>query len=266
VLLAAGLENLGIETALVEVPGHLFLAFNTGLPIAQRQEISTDADLVVEVNGKAWIPVEATLVAASFAEAWAEGARKFRDAQDKKSLQLLMLRDTWQSHAPATLAPAQYVVALPGTAALRTLVQREYTLLLDKSLERQIEPYRALIAQGIDAQHAQLQIGIQYAKSGLYERALGEFERLVQAAPEYSAAAVAMGNAYYLNKSYTQALDAYTLAERLAPDDAGIKLDLALSLYAQQNTKAAAGKFREAAALDAELARRYETFGKLLAN
>jgi cytochrome c-type biogenesis protein CcmH/NrfG len=77
---------------------------------------------------------------------------------------------------------------------------------------------------------------------------------------------VAMGNVYYLNMSYGRALDAYMAAERMAPEDAGIKLNLALSLYAQQNVSGAAGKFREAVALDAELAHRYEIFGKMVTN
>ena len=80
VLLAASLENLGIESALVEVPGHLFMMFRTGVKEGDRGLISTQEELLVIRDGEVWIPVESTLVATSFSEAWAEGARRYREA------------------------------------------------------------------------------------------------------------------------------------------------------------------------------------------
>src|SRR6185436_1815280 len=80
VLLAAAFENLGIESAFVEVPGHLFMMFRTGVKEADRGLISLQDELLAIRDGEVWIPVEATLVATSFSEAWAEGARKYREA------------------------------------------------------------------------------------------------------------------------------------------------------------------------------------------
>ena len=87
VLLAASLENLGIESALVEVPGHLFMMFRTGVKEADRGLISLQDELLVIRDGEVWIPVEATLVATSFSEAWAEGARRYREAAAAKQAQ-----------------------------------------------------------------------------------------------------------------------------------------------------------------------------------
>src|SRR5258706_10684864 len=47
VLLAASYENLGIESALGEGPGHLFMMFRTGIKEADRGLISLQADLLV---------------------------------------------------------------------------------------------------------------------------------------------------------------------------------------------------------------------------
>ena len=77
VLISAGLENLGIKTAFLEIPGHLFLMFDTGLPAEDAGLISQDDSLLALKDGNVWIPLEATMVNTSFVEAWAEGARKY---------------------------------------------------------------------------------------------------------------------------------------------------------------------------------------------
>ena len=86
VLLSAGLENLGIQTALVEVPGHLFLMFNTGLKAEDASLVSQDPELLVIRDDMVWVPVEATMINASFSEAWAEGARKYQKALKESNL------------------------------------------------------------------------------------------------------------------------------------------------------------------------------------
>ena len=59
-----------------------------------------------DLGYEVWIPVEATLVATSFSEAWAEGARKYREAAAKKEVKVVSLRQAWERYPPATLAPA----------------------------------------------------------------------------------------------------------------------------------------------------------------
>jgi hypothetical protein len=199
VLMAAGLENLGIATALVDVPGHLFLLFDSGVSLRDRDTISLDPDLVVDIDGQAWLPIEATLVATSFAESWAEGARKFRQNRDAQSLHWLSLRSAWQNTAPVTL-PSAEAVSTPDEVRLSGLVQFQHDLLLGKSVERLTEPYRAIMQLGGDPQFMQLQIAIQYAKAGLFEKSVTQLEELLRQTPQYVAAHVAMGKVYYIKR------------------------------------------------------------------
>ncbi|HHO59116.1 MAG TPA: tetratricopeptide repeat protein, partial [Thiotrichales bacterium] len=145
VLMSASLENLGIQTAMLAVPGHLLMMFNTGLAENERHLISLDDELLVIRNGQVWIPVEATMVGQSFAEAWAEGARKYHQYYRSGELNVIALNDAWADFKPVTLSPANDKLALPDSQRVATLVERETRLLLEKSLERLVRPYRALV-------------------------------------------------------------------------------------------------------------------------
>jgi hypothetical protein len=140
VLLAAGFENLGIEAALVEVPGHLFLMFRTGLKEADRGLISLQDELFVLRDGEVWIPLEATLIATSFTEAWAEGARKYHEAAKANQAKVVSLRKAWEKYAPATLAPSAQGIDVPVGERVTRLIGREKSLLLARRLEREVMP------------------------------------------------------------------------------------------------------------------------------
>jgi hypothetical protein len=88
VLYASLLESQGIQTAFVEVKdpekniAHLYLMFDSGLTADQGHLISSNEKRYVireEARGRnvIWIPVETTLVATGFEEAWKAGALEY---------------------------------------------------------------------------------------------------------------------------------------------------------------------------------------------
>lgn len=264
VLLSAALENLGIETALLDVPGHVLLMFNTNLKPENGSLISAQDDLIVIYNDSVWVPLEATMIATSFAEAWAEGARKYYLNQKQDKLTIIPLKQAWQDFQPVTLAPSSYELKLPDPDRVRDLIAREQKILLEKSLERVVESYRAIVANDPDNENAQMQIAIIYAKYGLYESANAELDKIFQKNQNSSAAYNNRGNIYYSRGDLERAQEAYTQAERLDPSDGGIKLNLALAAYQSGQIASAREKYQQASKLNKDIAIRYETFGKLL--
>ncbi len=88
VLYASLLESAGIKTAFVEVRdpekeiAHLYLLFDSGVPSSQSNLISSNEKrYVIRENargsGVIWVPVETTLVASGFDEAWEAGALEY---------------------------------------------------------------------------------------------------------------------------------------------------------------------------------------------
>lgn len=264
VLLSAALENLGIETAILDVPAHVLLMFNTGLEPKNSSLISAQDDLVVIHDNSVWVPVEATMIATSFAEAWAEGARKYYEYKKQDKLKIIPLRQAWQDFQPVTLAPSSYELKLPDPDRVRDLIAREQKILLEKSLERLVESYRAMLANDPDNENAHMQIAIIYAKYGLYESANEELDRILQKNQNSSAAYNNRGNIYYDRGDLERAREAYIQAERLDPSDGGIKLNLALTAYQIGQVAAAREKFQQAVKLNKAIAAKYETFSKLL--
>ncbi len=264
VLLAAGLENLGIATAMADVPGHLFVLFSTGLPERERHLISLQEELTVVRDGEVWIPLEATMIATSFSEAWAEGARKYQHWRQQNELRVVPLKRAWQRYFPVTLAPARYSLHPPSGEQVKNLIERERTVLVEKGLERELVPYRALLRANPSDVQARIQIGIIYAKNGLSALGAAEFEQALRFAPGDSAAHNNRGNVYYIQGEYVRALEAYRRAEELDPRDAGIKINLALAYYRLGQLPAAVAKHTEAAALDPAVAERYKSLQRLL--
>jgi tetratricopeptide (TPR) repeat protein len=266
VLLAAGFENLGIEAALVEVPGHLFLMFRTGLKEADRGLISLQDELFVVRDGEVWIPVEATLIATSFTEAWAEGARKYHEAAKGNQVKVVSLRKAWEKYAPATLAPLAQGIDVPVGERVTRLIEREQSLLLARRLEREVMPYRRALAANPKDADARLQIGTIYARNGVNDVAQREFEAILSQEPRHVSALNNRGNLYFATGDFERALDAYRTAEEVDPADAGIRVNAALAYYRLGKLAEARTKFKEATQLNAGLVKQYSGFAKLLGN
>ncbi len=266
VLLAAAYENLGIETALIDVPGHLFMMFRTGVKEADRGLISLQEDLLVVLNGEIWIPVESTLIATSFSEAWAEGARKYREADAKKQLKVLSLHQAWEKYPPVTLAPATYSIEVPSGDRASRLTEREQRVLVARRLEREVQPYRQLLAANPKDEEARLQIGNIYGRNGATDVALKEFDAILESNPRHAAALNNRGNLYYVRGDYERALESYRFAEELDPADGGIRVNTALAYYRLGKLAEAQAKYREATQMQKDVGNQYRALAKLLGN
>lgn len=105
VLYATLLESVGVETAFLLVPGHVLVGVNAGVPPDALDRVTLDPARVLVHEGKAWVPVETTLVGKPFREAWAQGASAVARAASKGNdgLTVVETRLAWASYPPAPL-------------------------------------------------------------------------------------------------------------------------------------------------------------------
>ena len=105
------LEALGIDTAFITVPGHIFMAFDSGLPPAQGRK-KTGNGYYIESAGKIWIPIEITLSQDTFGLAWTYGAREWKKAGNAAAL--IPMKEAWELYQPISVPGADMPVDVPS--------------------------------------------------------------------------------------------------------------------------------------------------------
>jgi len=118
VLYSALLENVGIHTVLVDVPGHVYVMFDTGVHKNSYERMCLPEDMYVVMEETIWLPVEVTLCGGSFVRAWFEGLSEYRRWQEKGRLELVDVHRAWKEYEPAH--PPSYVseISVPASEGM----------------------------------------------------------------------------------------------------------------------------------------------------
>jgi tetratricopeptide (TPR) repeat protein len=99
-------------------------------------------------------------------------------------------------------------------------------------------------------------LGTLYARYGLYDKALREFERVLKLG-EYYKALYNLGNIYYLKNDMDKSLQYYKRAERIAPDNPAILLGIARVHYELANFEDVNLAYNKVKVLAPEIASQY---------
>ena len=105
------LEALGIETAFITVPGHIYMAFDSGLSLEEGRS-RTSKGYYIEAEGKIWVPFEVTLSQDTFGLAWTYGAREWKKAGNEAAL--IPMKDAWSLYLPISVPGADSPVEIPS--------------------------------------------------------------------------------------------------------------------------------------------------------
>lgn len=116
VLVAALLENIGISTKLIEIPGHIFLMADTGIPEQNRLVLGVPEALYTIRDHELWIPLETTSVGRGFPSAWREGAQTLEEASARGTLSLVDVDSALTRFEPGDL-PATDLPPPPAPVA-----------------------------------------------------------------------------------------------------------------------------------------------------
>ncbi|MCW8888082.1 MAG: 6-bladed beta-propeller, partial [Gammaproteobacteria bacterium] len=122
-LYSASLESLGVETRVVEVPGHMLMMFNTGIQ-ADADGYTMD-DMYVIHEDMLWIPVETTVVGNSFLKAWEMGSQNYYKWKDQ-GLSLLNIQESWRTYKPASLPQSTWKPTAVSKENIETNYPGEY--------------------------------------------------------------------------------------------------------------------------------------------
>ncbi|MDR2619193.1 MAG: hypothetical protein LBC62_10020 [Treponema sp.] len=97
ILFCSLLEALGIKTAFITTPGHIYAAFDSGITV---EEPGTAGTGFIYAGGTYWLPVEITASGEGFAEAWRLGSQEWNDADGEGVL--YPMGDSWLLYQPVS--------------------------------------------------------------------------------------------------------------------------------------------------------------------
>lgn len=249
-LFAASLESLGIKAMPIDAPGHLFVAFDTGISEKNEADFGFPPELYIIKDGTIWLPFETTLVGSPFYLAWEKGAENYK--RWKADLKFVDPRQSWKSFAPATLPPDEFKQNVTMTA-----IEKKFSNELDSLKKRKVEGLVKKTAKdtGISAKNNAI---IIYGKNGMVSEAIKLAEDLLNNGSKDDPSLLNnLGNLYFLNNDYDRALKSYLNASRLSPGDPHILVNAARTYLKLNQTKKAAEAFDKAVELDPNMKKEY---------
>jgi tetratricopeptide (TPR) repeat protein/sugar lactone lactonase YvrE len=236
-LLSSLLESIGVETALIDTPGHIFMMANIeendpaviGLPIER----------FVEYRNSYWIPIETTKLSAGFLDAWQTAATEVRRGKDNGTVDFVAFSQAGDKYAPVTLIendPNQ--PAFPEAAVTATFPQMLAQLEAERYANR-VKAIQEKMAQDPKDSNLKIQLGMIYVEGRNPTEAEALFKSLLQdeSIGIQAAAQNNLGNIAYIKGDFEAAAKAYADAANLDPSDAGITINRARAAWKLKNNQ-----------------------------
>jgi len=257
-LYSALLESIGIETAFITLPGHIFMMFNTDIPIEKWNDVAEYKDLIINRKETVWVPVEVTLCGKTFLEAWSKGAEEYNHWNNKENLiNIIDTRIAWSKYVPATFEEREWHME----STLKSKILSAFSYEMEKYLERIISvktvELKNELAKDPNNQEIYNSLGIIYGKNGLFKQAISFFTKSIELNKDNYAAYNNMGNVFFLMHKYDEALEAYKKAYKIEPSNSKIILNIAKTQYHLRNFYYAEQNYKIAAKIDSTFASEY---------
>ena len=107
------LEALGIQTAFITIPGHIYMAYDSGLTASQADRVYGKGKYIVQ-DDKIWIPFEITVPQDSFELGLKLGIREWNKYSEEHNL--IPIHEAWQEFKPVTVPESDVSVQFPKDA------------------------------------------------------------------------------------------------------------------------------------------------------
>ena len=221
-------ESIGIKTAFITIPGHIFMAFDSGLSVAEAKEYFDSLDNLIVNENKVWVPLEITLSDEGFNKAWHKGAWEWNTANRTGDAMIYPMEASWKVYKPVSVPGAAAKFTLPGDEE----VAEGFSYIVDEFVLNQITPqiasFENLLAKAPTSQNYN-DFGILYARYGLFEQAEEQFQKARRV--KYLPSILNTANLCYSKKDYTQAANWYKQVLDLEPANDLAMIGLARCAY-----------------------------------
>lgn len=263
ILVCSLFEAVGIRTAFITVPGHIYMAFDSGLTLAQAKREFTNLDEMIVDGDEVWIPLEITLSDEGFYKAWRVGAREWNTAQRAGTAALYKMEDSWKTYAPVSVPGANAFFTMPDRAIVAKLFDHSVDQWITKQIEPQIQMYEAKLAVKDDVK-TRNKLGILYGKYGLFVQADEQFKQARRQG--YTPSVLNTGNVYFSMKDYERASRWYKSVLKKDSENELALIGVARCAYELTNYEECDAAFGKVRKLNPELAEEYAYLGTFVSS
>jgi tetratricopeptide (TPR) repeat protein len=256
ILYCALLESVGVETAFITVPGHIFPAFSLDITAEDARASFLRADQIIFRSDKSWLPFEATEIKGGFLKAWEAGAKLWLENNAKGQAKLYPLHEAWGMYEPVAFTSGTFSPSFPPDEALIAGFKDQTVKFIEREIYERVAKLQAEINKASGKPEPINKLGVLYARYGLSDRAEKEFLRIV-AKQEYVPALVNLGNLAYLSAEFKKALGFFERAAKKEPNNAKVLLGTARSNHEMENYGVVREAFAKLKGIDSDLAAQF---------
>ncbi len=256
ILFTSVLQSVGIRTAFITVPGHIYAAFSLDLGQKEASALFADLDNLILVEGTYWVPVEITMLGADFAKAWNYGAQEWKEAGDKA--RLYPMEASWKQYDPVSPPDQDTRVTLPSNKEIEDQLALGLARFTEANLPAKLASLKRDLTAALAADKGKVwnKMGILYAKYGRFSESKDAF--LSAGKVGFTLADTNLGNLALIQKDYPTAQSRFEKSQRANPTDFSTILGLAMTYYETERYTDAAVQYNKLVALDPPRAANYQ--------
>ena len=233
ILVCSLFEAVGIKTGFITIPGHIFIAFDSGMTMqeAGQSMMNTSNLFDMKGDGEAWIPLEITLTDEGFSRAWKVGAREWSTTAEGDRM-FYAMEDCWKLYDPVSVPGATANFTLPDKNVVTRLFQHSMDNWIAKEISPIVAQYNARLAMN-DTVELRNELGILYGQYGLFVEADDQFKRARRKG--YVPSLLNTANIYFARKQFQIALEWYRQVLEKEPENNLAILGVARCQYELEN-------------------------------
>ncbi len=232
VLYCSMLENMGIPTAVVDIPGHIFAVFDTGVEPSGIVRLRIPEEKLLRYRDRLWVPAETTLREKPFGKVWESGLRQLRELPDCEE-RIRPVSEAWLKYPPADPS-FEYALddAAVGKACDSTAVVAQVAELDGLKREFVDQEYASLLSSRPDDAELHFEVAHVYTSLNMPDDARTHVRRASELSGDVARVQTYLGNTYFLERELEKAVAHYQRAARIDPDDPGLRENLEHALRA----------------------------------
>ncbi len=217
VLYCSLLETVGIPTAYVTTPGHIYAAFSTGARPKEYRDIHPDRSMTLSLEDELWVLVEITMIGtADFLTAWRTGIQEYAAYEKDPEARDITIRSVaQQEYRPVVLKETDLGVQYGAT---RQPLADDFQDTVRKLVDTILTDYEDR-AKESGSKRSYNTLGIKAAQYDRLLRAEDAFNTALSIDRNYLHPQINLGNVLFLKQDYENALRVLHRAEQLLVKD-----------------------------------------------